>query len=218
MTSLYLLHVMCVWRCEASSARESGYCTTGSMESLETYEVPSCIRGHHVYRDIWSPTIGEELMCKRETTNDKDRYAVAVMRESTVMGHVPRVISAVCALFLKRKGIIRFIVSGNRRFSEDLPQGGLEVPCVLKFEGTSNYVSKLRRIVLPISTAPQPPNKKQKIDCDESEVSGNADNSPSDPWMTFNGIVLTEVDKADILNGKWLTDKHIDFAQALLKK
>ena len=54
MTSLYLLHVMCVWRCEASSARESGY-STGSMESLETYEVPSCIRGHHVYRDIWSP-------------------------------------------------------------------------------------------------------------------------------------------------------------------
>ena len=40
----------------------------------------SCVRGHHVYQHVWTPTIGEELQCAREESNDKDPYAVAVMK------------------------------------------------------------------------------------------------------------------------------------------
>ena len=38
-----------------------------------------CIRGYHVYKEIWEPAIGEQLSCKREDSNTKDQYAVAVM-------------------------------------------------------------------------------------------------------------------------------------------
>ena len=65
---------------------------------MDTYEVESCVRGHHVFGSIWSPTIGEQLVCKRQIGNPQDVYAVAVMRGATVVGHVPRKISA--ALFL----------------------------------------------------------------------------------------------------------------------
>ena len=90
---------------------------------------------------------GEELPCKRETGNDKDRYAVAVMRGDTIVGHVPRKISAACSLFLRRNGTIRCTVTGSRRFSADLPQGGLEVPCELKFKGEPNDVAKVRKLL-----------------------------------------------------------------------
>jgi len=93
---------------------------------------------------------------------------VAVMRGGTVVGHVPKKISAACALFLGRKGSIRCTISGSRCFSADLPQGGLEVSCILKFQGDLKDVAKVRKLVMPLSTTalePQSPSKKRKIDC-----------------------------------------------------
>ena len=29
-------------------------------------EIPSCVRGHHVYIDIWAAAVGELWMCSRE--------------------------------------------------------------------------------------------------------------------------------------------------------
>ena len=49
-------------------------------QKMEMYEVDSCVRGHHVFRGIWNPTIGKQLVCKREASNTQDVYVVAVMR------------------------------------------------------------------------------------------------------------------------------------------
>ena len=38
----------------------------------------SCVRGYHVYGEIWTATLGEELFCSPEVGNVVDRYAVAV--------------------------------------------------------------------------------------------------------------------------------------------
>jgi len=46
---------------------------------METYEVDSCVHGHHVFRGIWNPTIGEQLVCKREVSNTQDVHAMAVV-------------------------------------------------------------------------------------------------------------------------------------------
>ena len=42
------------------------------------------------------------MNCVRERTNTEDPHAVAVIRRSAVVGHVPRKMSAACALFLRR--------------------------------------------------------------------------------------------------------------------
>ena len=34
-------------------------------------EVACCVRGYHVYKDIWAAAIGEELVCIREPTNSR---------------------------------------------------------------------------------------------------------------------------------------------------
>ena len=49
-------------------------------------------------------------------------YAVAVIRSGLVVGHLPKKISRVCSLFLRRGGTIYCIVTNTRRYSTDLPQ------------------------------------------------------------------------------------------------
>ena len=66
--------------------------------------VESCVRGYHYYQNIWDPVINEVLTCAREDSNPHDRYAVAVYKDTRVVGHVARKISTVAYLFL-RKGI-----------------------------------------------------------------------------------------------------------------
>ena len=48
-------------------------------------EVTCRVRGYHVYKDIWAAVIGEELVCSREPTNMADRYAVAVLKQETII-------------------------------------------------------------------------------------------------------------------------------------
>ena len=101
-----------------------------SMDECEEMFV-SCVRGYHVYKQIWQASIGEELECRRQISNVVDRYAVCTMKDDEIVGHLPQKISRLCSLFLCRGGSIRCQITGNRRHSVDLPQGGLELPCIL---------------------------------------------------------------------------------------
>ena len=71
------------------------------------------------------------LKCVRESHNRSDRFAVAVQKEETVIGHVPRDYSCICSLFLGQGGSIASTVTGPRRYSRDLGKGGLEIPLYL---------------------------------------------------------------------------------------
>ena len=86
------------------------------------------------------------LACLREPDNDADRYAVAVKKEGVVIGHLPRKLSQVGSLFLRCGGTIDCTVTGRMRYSADLPQGGLEIPCSLLFKAESKEVIKLKKL------------------------------------------------------------------------
>ena len=107
------------------------------------------MRGYHIYKEEWEATVGEELKCEREKNNAKDPYAAAVVRENAIVGHLPRKISQISALFLKRQGKISCKVLGRRRYSVDLPQGGLKIPfvnfrCLIKKFRVLNFCDLLR--------------------------------------------------------------------------
>ena len=95
----------------------------------------SCIHGFHECQEIWSPTLDEELGCSRELDNPNDSYPVRILKGTQVVGHVPHKISRMCGIFLRISGIITCTVTENRCYSHDLPQGGMEIPCVLNFFG-----------------------------------------------------------------------------------
>ena len=43
---------------------------------MKEFERPCCIRGCHVYQEIWTAAVGEELVCEREPDNSHNRYVV----------------------------------------------------------------------------------------------------------------------------------------------
>ena len=107
----------------------------------------SCIRGYHVYNEIWTAVLGEVLLTQRELHNVTDRYAVAVKKHSgETVGHLPRKISRLCSMFIGQGGDITCVVTGNRRYSSDLVQGGLEIPCSIIFRGKEKLISKIKRL------------------------------------------------------------------------
>ena len=107
--------------------------------AMYEYQLQWCVRGYHIYKEEWEAAVGEELKCEREKNNAKDPYAVAVVHENVIVGHLPRKISRISALFLKRQGKISCKVLGRRCYSVDLPQEGLEILFV-NFRCLKNFV------------------------------------------------------------------------------
>lgn len=66
----------------------------------DSFTLESYIHGHHVYHTIWTQIIGEVLPVKRELTNDYDRFAVVVLKDGEIVGHVPRTLSKTTSFFL----------------------------------------------------------------------------------------------------------------------
>ena len=74
--------------------------------------------------------------------NRHDPYTVATLSDGRVVGHMPRgKTSPVCSIFIRRGGSITCTVGDRRRYSADLEQGALEIPCKIKFL-TSSSVEK----------------------------------------------------------------------------
>ena len=115
-------------------------------ESME-FSTDTVIRGHHINKEIWAPVIGECVQHEIEPGNDHNLYAVAMRKYDRIVGHVPRTISTLCHLFLSSGGTINCTVNGVRRYSTDLPQGGLDVPCKLTFRGNQAMIETIRRLL-----------------------------------------------------------------------
>ena len=88
---------------------------------------------------IWTPEIGQALLMKREPTNPKDKNAVAVYEEDSIVGHVP------FTLPLSK--------DDNKAFAEvtgeTVNRGAgyrLEIPCVYLIYGPKTYVIKLKQL------------------------------------------------------------------------
>ena len=50
--------------------------------------------------------MGDVLNCKRESGNPNDSYAIAIKNGASVIGHIPRKLSAACSLFLSLGEIV----------------------------------------------------------------------------------------------------------------
>ena len=119
------------------------------------------------------------------------------------MGHVPRKISSICSLFLRESGSIICHVTGSRQYSSDLPQGGLEIPCVLTFSWAAkdgDRLEKARRLIKhPLSftlnevSEPEDSLSKVKIEASESIDQSEEDNKCNVNNSAAKGGVVTNV-------------------------
>ena len=96
-------------------------------------EVEYCVRGHHVYESNWDAKTGSKLKpCheKRPSALVEDKYAMVLKFNDTTAGHVPKFLSKITYFFLKLGGDLVVKITGQRRYSRDLDQGGMELPMV----------------------------------------------------------------------------------------
>ena len=48
------------------------------------------IKGHHLYRDIWTPKQGEQLDVLMEADNQMDKFEVCVKSNEKIVGHLKK--------------------------------------------------------------------------------------------------------------------------------
>ena len=87
---------------------------------LYVFEFQSYVTGHHVYKDIWTPTLGEKLSTAAEPENHHEKYAVKVLKENEVVGHVPRDISKYCTSALLCGGTIKCEITWKRQDKREM--------------------------------------------------------------------------------------------------
>ena len=62
--------------------------------NMATHEANCCVRGFHLYSDIWTLLVGQTLACEQESGNPNDPYAIAIKKGSEIVRYVPRKSSA----------------------------------------------------------------------------------------------------------------------------
>ena len=87
---------------------------------------------------MWTPTVGEII----RNRNTSDPHAVAVLKNTDIVGHVPRDISRIFSFFLLHGGVITCEEIGHRKFGK-----GLEVPCTYKLTGKEAMIVKAIEIL-----------------------------------------------------------------------
>ena len=132
--------------------------------------------------------------------------------------------------FLSKGGSLKCKVTGKRQYSIDVPQGGLEIPCLLTFKSDSpSDIVKISKLInnIPIDDDKtndiiEPDIKKQKIDdsfVKSENINLDETKDPSgDIWVSLYvnikvQLVLSKDDKEALSYGRMLNDKLINFAQ-----
>ena len=103
---------------------------------MEKFTFNSAVRGYHVYKVVWKPTVGEKLQVHQELGNEANKFAVKVVKNNEIVGNLPCEYSRTVWYFTTRGGKICVEVTGCRRHCKQLC-GGMEIPCRLVFSCSS---------------------------------------------------------------------------------
>ena len=97
-------------------------------------------------------------------------------------------------MFLQRGGVIFCEITGTRQYSLDLPQGGLELPCKLKFSAAAKEITKIRKLLTQVTPASpaELTSLEVKSACDSVSKPAMSATIPSATVMKDNMLVIPE--------------------------
>ena len=61
------------------------------------------------------------------------------------MGNLPKLLSKLTHFFVKHAGKIRFGITGSKRHSSDVEQGGLEIPAKIIFRNSNEIINEMKK-------------------------------------------------------------------------
>lgn len=112
----------------------------------ENFMLESSVRGHHIYKRVWTPVIGQQLQVQAQRGNTHGRHAVSTVHAGVIVGHMPREIAKTASYFLQHGGRITCEVTGRRKLSS-VPSKGLVVPCEYTFWGKPKIIKRLVKLM-----------------------------------------------------------------------
>ena len=82
----------------------------------------------------------------------KDKKKLALTNsDSVTVGHLPKFMSKLAHFLVKHDGEIRCVITGSKRYSSDLEQGGLEIPAKRIFQNSNErIVEEMKKKLIPL--------------------------------------------------------------------
>ena len=110
-------------------------------------EINTYVKGYHVYKNIWKPTVKKELETEMEPDNVMNKHAVCVKKNTSIVGHLPlgknRKFAKMIFYFLRADQDVECKVVITDK-EVNLGDGdGMQVSCKLKFSGPRKMVEIL---------------------------------------------------------------------------
>ena len=120
------------------------------IDKANSFSFNSYARGYHTHMKIWNPVDGAVLVCMQETDNPHDKYAVSIIRNSYVVGHVPLGLSKTFSNFLSLPvSTMLCIVTGKRpNYGAGL---GLEILVMYQARGHEKALQWLEKTITKIA-------------------------------------------------------------------
>ena len=124
----------------------------------------TCVLEDTTYQEVWVPVIDKTLSCCREVGNPHDPFAVKVIKAGTTVGHLPK--KNQLYFFSVHVGWWVKVTNPHLRYSSDLVQGGLEIPCIVTLQGTKELIDKARKLLtisskIDITATDKKPSSKE---------------------------------------------------------
>ena len=115
------------------------------LEREYVFPVNCCVRGYDIFKSFWNAPIGSVLSAKHEDDLQSlvhDKYAIALINsESVPLGHLQKFMSKLAHFFVKHARKIRCEITGSKRYSSNLEQGGgLENPAKKIFQNSNERI------------------------------------------------------------------------------
>ena len=114
---------------------------------MEKFTFDLAAWGYHVCKVVWKPTIGEKLQADQELGNEADKFAVKVVKDNEIVGHLSREYLRTLWYLIAHGGKICVEVTGRRRHCKELC-GGMEIPCRVVFYCSSKVkINRLKELL-----------------------------------------------------------------------
>ena len=118
---------------------------------IKEYEILCQIMEYHEHKSIWIPFIGKKLTCRMEPKKTFEKYAVAVIKNGSVIGHLMKrergKFAKTIFLFLhldELKLCTAVVTSKTVNKNDGL---GMQIPCKLIFTKSKNFIEKLQKLI-----------------------------------------------------------------------
>ena len=89
-------------------------------QTEETFSIVSVVRGHHVYKSLQTPLLGEHLSVHPKTGNNHDKYAVSVVEHGGIVVNFPRELLRTVWHFTLHGSHVTCEVTGKRKLGNGL--------------------------------------------------------------------------------------------------